>query len=76
MEKWVGGMIYSKKGGKRMDTTEAHERDEYRMSPATIGPPHEIWVPAGVRLTDEQIRELCGNGRVLIIRASEGDEDD
>ena len=61
-----------------MDTTEphAHERDEYRMSPELHLHPHEIWVPAGVRLTDEQIRELCGNGSVLIIRASEGDEDE
>ena len=59
-----------------MDTTEAHERDEYRMSPEPIGPTHFIWVPAGVEATNEQIRELCGNGSVLIIRASEVDEDD
>ena len=29
----------------------------YRMSPELHLHPHEIWVPAGIQLTDEQIRD-------------------
>ena len=61
-----------------MDTTEphAHERDEYRMSPEPIGPTHFIWVPVGVRLTDAQLRELCGDEQVRILRARAEEEDE